>query len=318
VFNKNKIKIAIIISVLSLSGCMSTENDKQQQMNMNQSIKKDQYMLSQAIDLNKKGEYIKAIEMLQPLSRTGMPESQSLLGKAYHLGLGTKKDPQKAEYWYKLAASQNYSIAIYLLANLYKEHKDLEGYNLYLKRAVLLDLNIATEMLALDLFLNKDKGGLIEWHDKTKMLSNNYIFENYLLDYLIEENKTEENSKELLIWIKSLADKGNSLAQYKYGLAYLKNNYGLKGNLKTSEYWLKKAALNDNLSAQRDLGMIYYKQGDYKNAYIWFLLYSEVNTLESLKLRTLSLSKLTQLEINQANQILNDMIQEKIDKESKK
>ena len=125
--------------------------------------------------------------------------------------------------------------------------------------------------------------------------------------------KKERNDKELLIWIKSLADKGNSLAQHKYGMAYIKGSYGLRGNLKTAEYWLKKSGLNDNLAAQRDLGMIYFKQKDYQNAYIWFLLYSEVNTIESLKLRTIALSKLSQEEITLANKKLNNLLQEKID-----
>jgi len=233
------------------------------------------------------------------------------------LGLGTPKSPQKAEYWYKLAVSQNYTISIYLLSSLYKENGDMEGYNLYLKRAVMLDLNIATEMLSLQLFLDKNKVGLIEWNENTKGNKNNYLFENYLLELLIDESKIANNDKELLIWLKLLADKGNALAQYNYGMAYINSNYGIVGNLKTAKYWLKLAATSRNIIAQRELGLINFKEGNYIEAYMWFMLYSEINTLESLKLRTLSLSKLSQEEINKANQMLNDIIQEKINKINK-
>lgn len=314
--NKKIGSILLITSALTLSGCfLTSENiENNQQMSVNKTMQKNQYLLSQGMDLNKKGKYDESYKIFYDLSTKGMPEAQSLVGKAYHLGLGVEKNAKQAEYWYKLSSSQGYSISTYLLATLYKENNDIEGYEIYIKKAIMMDLNIATEMFALDLFLNKDKLELIEWHERTKNLNNNYIFSDYLLDLLENENKIKNNTKELLIWLKSLSDNGDTSAQYKYGKAYLKGKYGLNVSLEKAIYWLKKAAVGKNISAQKDLGIIYYREKDYINSYMWFLLYSEVNTVEALKLRTLSLSKLTQYEITVANKNLNELIQKEINK----
>lgn len=289
-----------------LSGCMSTGEDEPKYITKDQSMKKDQYMLKQAIEYKNNENYKKAIEILTDLANKGMPEAKGFLGKMHHMGDGVEKNVVLAEKLY-LDSSKNYDLSLYLLARLYKEEKDLEGYDVYLDKAAMAGVLVAIEIKSLELFLEKDKVGLINWSEKTKELKYNVVFNNYLIDFLTKET---EDSKEVLFWLKKLSSSNNNLAQYKYGIGYVQGLYGLKKNNKKAIYWLKKSALNKNIMAQRDLGMLHMKEKDYLNAYIMFSMYAQTQTLESIKFKTLALSKLSQAEVTNSTKILTKMLKE--------
>ena len=61
-------------------------------------------------------DYKKALSLLTPVAKRGEPEAQFIVGRIYALGLGTKKDNNGAEGWYRKAAKQGHPRAQYRLA----------------------------------------------------------------------------------------------------------------------------------------------------------------------------------------------------------
>lgn len=302
-----KIKILLLSIILTLSGCASTKQEVKY-ITPEQMVKKNQYHVTQALELQKQGNHKEAMDILIDLSSQDVAEAQAMLAKYYHLGeAGIERNPITAEKLY-LSAIDDYPVALYLLAQLYKEEGDLNGYEIYITKATEKEVVIAAELLALELYLAKDKVGLINMSQKLNN-SVSYIFENYLIETLISEYKETYDSKELVFWFKKLS-MINPFVQYKYGIAYENGLYGINYNGKMAKYWLKKSALSGNYSAQKDLGKIYFREEDYINAYIYFLLYANTNTLESIRFKTLALSKLSQKEINSANIILKNLLAE--------
>jgi hypothetical protein len=65
------------------------------------------------------GDYQLALAMLTPLAEQGHNKAQLLVGAMYEQGIGTAKDTQSAEHWYKKSALRNNADAQFLLGMLY-------------------------------------------------------------------------------------------------------------------------------------------------------------------------------------------------------
>lgn len=65
------------------------------------------------------GDYARALKDLQPLADQGNPYAQTALGEMYRDGKGVPQDNAKAQFWYRLAAAQDFPMAQSSLASLY-------------------------------------------------------------------------------------------------------------------------------------------------------------------------------------------------------
>lgn len=74
--------------------------------------------LSKANAAYARGEYAEAFRLYRNIAVLGIPEAHYRLGLMYLDGVGTRKNLRQAEYWLKLAASQNHPGAAATLGSL--------------------------------------------------------------------------------------------------------------------------------------------------------------------------------------------------------
>jgi uncharacterized protein len=68
-----------------------------------------------------KGNYTRALRLVQPLAEEGDSRAQSLLGLLYYHGRGVRQDDAKAAKWFRLAADQGEAHAQFTLGVMYAE-----------------------------------------------------------------------------------------------------------------------------------------------------------------------------------------------------
>ena len=85
----------------------------------NATFRKNYYALFNAA--GKVKNYRRAFPLLLIAAKNGHPHAQNLVGYCYDLGLGPKGDAKVAVHWYKKAAQNDYSEAIYNLAVCYEK-----------------------------------------------------------------------------------------------------------------------------------------------------------------------------------------------------
>ena len=72
------------------------------------------------------GEYSTSFSLWQPMAKKGNLEAQNYLGIHYYMGLGTKKDWNKAKFWFEKAAKNGYPDAQYNLGLMYQNGQGVE------------------------------------------------------------------------------------------------------------------------------------------------------------------------------------------------
>lgn len=75
--------------------------------------------LNDAVKALDSGRHGQAIQMLTPLANNGNPLAQYRLGMIYYLGKGVPEDEVKAINWWKKAAAQGYTEAMFALGSAY-------------------------------------------------------------------------------------------------------------------------------------------------------------------------------------------------------
>jgi TPR repeat protein len=68
-----------------------------------------------------KGDYARALRLVQPLAEEGGSRAQSLLGLLYYHGRGVRQDDSNAAKWFRLAADQGEANAQFNLGVMYAE-----------------------------------------------------------------------------------------------------------------------------------------------------------------------------------------------------
>lgn len=106
----------------------------------------------------------------------------------------------------------------------------------------------------------------------------------------------DNNDAEALRLFEVSAKKGNSLAEYYYGLALLEGN-GVVQNFKEAKHWLETAANLGEVKAQKVLGDIYYDgigvSKDDGRAYFWYMLAAAKKDPVAIEMRDRIANKLS-------------------------
>lgn len=69
--------------------------------------------------------FAQAFDWCHRSARFGNPNSQTLLGELYYLGLGGAQDWPQAAHWFEIAAKQGHAHAQYMLYRIYAVSNDL-------------------------------------------------------------------------------------------------------------------------------------------------------------------------------------------------
>ena len=204
---------------------------------------------------------------LQQKAATGDLQSQLVLGMLYQLGCGIVKEDTVTELsWYHKAADQGSSLAetqIGVYYDLGKGHNQSEALKWYRKAAdhgdAVAQNNVAI-MYEEGLGVKADKAEAASWFRKANENGANRDLSELIHLYdsgkALRQKSLNENHVEGLAFLRSLADRGNPLAQIVLADAYKSGKLGLTPDLTQAMNWLRKAAEKDP-DAEAYLGWAY-------------------------------------------------------------
>jgi TPR repeat protein len=208
---------------------------------------------------------------LQQKGAAGDLHSQLVLGMLYQLGCGIVKEDTVTELsWYHKAADQSSLMAetqIGVYYDLGKGHNQAEALKWYRKAAdhgdAVAQNNVAI-MYADGFGVKADLAEAAAWYRKAVENGAYRDLPDLLLLYdsgkALPEKSLEENKKEGLKLVQSLADQGNAEAQYALAGVYKRGELGLPRDRGQMISWLHKSA-EKNPAAELALAVAYI-EGD--------------------------------------------------------
>src|SRR5579864_200700 len=211
------------------------------------------------------------VPVLQQRAEAGDLRSQLMLGMLYQLGCGVVKPDASLELaWYRKAADQGSSIAenqIGTYFDLREGHDQAEGFKWYRRAADRGDAaaqNNVAIMYADGLGVKADIAEAAIWYRKAVENGAYRDLPDLLLLYdsgkALPDKSLEENKKEGLRLLQSLADQGNAEAQYALAGVYKRGELGLPRDRGQMISWLRKSA-EKNPEAEIALSVA-YTEGD--------------------------------------------------------
>ena len=204
---------------------------------------------------------------LQQKATAGDLQSQLVLGMLYQLGCGIVKEDAVTELsWYHKAADQGSSLAetqIGVYYDLGKGHNPAEGVKWYRKAAdhgdAVAQNNVAI-MYEGGLGVKANLAEAASWFRKANENGANRDLSELIHLYdsgkALPQKSLSDNHVEGLAFLRSLADRGNPVAQTVLADAYKSGKLGLTPDLTQAINWLRKAAEKDP-DAEAYLGWAY-------------------------------------------------------------
>ncbi len=187
-----------------------------------------------------RGDYQRAIALLQPLADRGHADAQTVLAMMYWDGRGVGKSPSEAARWFRRAAEQGNADAQTMLGSLYLNGQGVE----------------------------RNYAESLKWYRKAADQGNLLAFTGLGGMYL-QGNGVTRDHDEAVKWYRRAADRGYAPAQFALGLAYrLKSAKRASGPLGLNRLapseddeqaagWFRKAAEQNHAGAQYELGDMY-------------------------------------------------------------
>lgn len=202
-------------------------------------------------------DYTSAIMYWLPLTRSGHAGSQYMLGKMYLDQAGERRNPLKAEYWFKRAAELGHQQAQLELGLMYFSGRDIEK-NLKLASVWLLratqNQQTVDEEKAKKLSKKKATTKKSSKNKKRKTIS---LFNRGMIAYQKQDYATA-----LMLWYP-LAMKGDAEAQLMLGNLFMREE-GIYKNPKKGLYWYEKAIAQNDVDTSKTLGLMYLYGRDVK------------------------------------------------------
>lgn len=274
-------------------------------------------------------DYDTAFELFLFLANNGHFISQNNLANMYCGGIGTKKDNEKALYWYKKAAKNGDCCAV---SNIGRYYVDLGNFRrakfwflkaiemgddgstvdlakIYLKGNRKADVKYAAKYLKIAIAYDAEElfDEAIKYYDKSDFniaiklflfLAKNgdEISQNNLANMYHEGLGFEQDTKKALYWYKKAARRG-----YKWACANLGGYYMDLDNFKRAKFWLIKAIEAGDGESALDLAKIYLQNNRKINLQ---------NAIKYLKIAASSKSVTPSLKINNSSEPIAPSYQE--------
>jgi len=210
-----------------------------------------------------RGEYAKALALLQPLAQQGDARAQFHLGVMYTYGQGVPRDYAEAFQWYRRAAEQGLAIAQSNLGGTYENGygvpQDYAKAFQWYRRAAEQGLAEAQHNLGQ---LYRDGRGVpqdfataAQWYrraaEQGMAKAQTNIAAMYYYGYGVPQDYAEA-----LQWVRRAAEQGFADAQANLGTMYT-NGQGVPQNDTEAAQWYRRAAEQGHAPAQTLLGQLY-------------------------------------------------------------
>ena len=250
-----------------------------------------------------------------------LTKSQMMVGYMYLNGDGVEQDTDKALSFLEKAAEKQDVYSCRVLGGIYSGEYSQIFFGLditkaieYFEKGVALEDPACMQRLAY-LLSNDNAMGEVNFERSLKLniqaaqLGNTDAAYNAGLAYAHGKG-ADVNKQQALYWYKIAAVAGVVLAQHNLAALYF--NSGEQADTIEAHYWYLKAAEKGSYLSQNCLGLMYQAgQGVEKNpvkALSWFILASrDGKHLESAELAKSICSRLTEAEINQAEEIAESL-----------
>lgn len=211
-----------------------------------------------------RGLFTTALDKALPRAQLGDASAQTLIAEMMSRGLGTKRDPKTAAFWYGQAAAGGDPAAMFKYALLLMEGRDVERDKVkadeYMKKAADAGNSSAQFNWAQTLVAdNPGEKGLklaLPYYEKSAeqgVADSQYAVAqvyNALADVPAEKKSTAR------VWLARAAKAGFDTAQLDIGL-WLVNGIGGDRNYDEGFNWLRIAANRGNVLAQNRLAHLY-------------------------------------------------------------
>ena len=168
-------------------------------------------------------QYDGLVDMLLPLAEQNYAPAQFYLGLCYERGIGVKKAPEQAVYWYRKAAEQNDAKAQFNLGVCYFNGRGVE----------------------------KDQSLAVQWFRKAA--EQNYAKAQYNLGICYYNSYgVDKDYQQAIHWFQKAAVQNDTDAQNILGYCY-KYGIGVERNIQLSMFWYSKATEKEYAEAQNKL-----------------------------------------------------------------
>lgn len=200
---------------------------------------------------------------LEQAAERGDSQAQFRLGEEFYRQKDKPYKLNKAIEWWKKAAEQKHTEALYYLGEVYYFPKpDLSEQE---------DLSELEDNKGESEHLNFEEA-IHYWHEAAKLGHQKAQYR--LANAYYQGKGTELNQKEALKWWQKSAVQGHITAQYNLGIAYLKGLGTAENDEKAKQSFQKVAEHSDDnnslvISARYQLGILYKKSHEYQQAKDW-------------------------------------------------
>lgn len=220
--------------------------------------------VDEAYGAYQRGLYVTALEIALPRAEKGDAAAQTLVAEMMTKGLGIKRDPKGAAFWYGQAAERGDAAAMFQYALLLMSGRHVERDKVkadeYMRKAaeagnasaqfnwaqILLSDNPGEKglKLALPFYEKAAEQGLADAQYAVAQL------------YVAVNGLPEEKKAKARAWLQRAAKAGFDTAQLDMGI-WLVNGVGGERNFDDGFEWMRVAALRGNVVAQNKLSHLY-------------------------------------------------------------
>ncbi len=220
--------------------------------------------VDEAYGAYQRGLYVTALEKALPRAQQGDAAAQTLVAEMMTKGLGIKRDPKGAAFWYGQAAERGDPAAMFQYALLLMSGRNVERDKTkadeYMRKAaeagnasaqfnwgqILISDNPGEKglKLALPFYEKAAEQGLADAQYAVAQL------------YVAVSDVPQEKKAKARVWLERAAKAGFDTAQLDMGI-WLVNGVGGERNFDEGFHWLRTAALRGNVVAQNKLAHLY-------------------------------------------------------------
>jgi len=207
--------------------------------------------------------YEKSISEWMPSAKSGDPQMQFYIAKAYFNGDGVEVDLEKSLHWYKQSSSQEYPVAQNNLALLYENgvvvNKDTQKSFSIMCKSAHAGLNVSQHNIGryyqFGIGVDRDGEKAKKWYKKA--IKHNHAGSAYSLATMyLAGDILKQNTLQAIQLIEHDAEKQYPPAMFDMGNIYL-NGITKKANIEKSLYWYRKACDRNQPDSCNQIGIMH-------------------------------------------------------------
>lgn len=230
-----------------------------------------------------RGYYLTAFQYALPKAQLGDPAAQTMIAELLSQGLGVRRDPKNAAFWYGKAAEGGDPTSMFKYALELMEGQDVprdrKAADEWMKKAA--DAGEPSAQFNWAQSVSADNPGTkglemaLPYYEKSA--EQGIADAQYAVSQLYQnlESVPEDKKKQARMWLARAATAGFDTAQLDMGV-WLVNGVGGKADLDDGFKWMKVAAYRGNVVAQNKLAHLYIQalgtKQDFVEAAKWYVI----------------------------------------------